>query len=111
MSERIAGRDVALEERLGVALARDEIGAEADPPARLVETVGDELIGRRDHIDAALAAAGRCADDGAAAGARVGSRMAFDGSSKYSRQSLVEKPTRAIQWLDRRLVALSSSPR
>ena len=43
-------------------------------------------------------------------GARVGSRIAFDGSSKYSRQSLVENPTRAIQRLDRRLVALTSRP-
>src|SRR5437899_12830993 len=48
------------------------------------------------------------ADEGA--GARVGSRIAADGSSKCSRQSFVEKPARAIQRFDSRLTTLNSKP-
>src|SRR5437868_11883816 len=51
--------------------------------------------------------------NGAAAdgpGAAVGSRIAADGSSKYSRQLLVESATRPFHLSDRRLAAATSKP-
>ena len=64
--ERIGRHHVALEERLGVALARHQVGAEVQAPRAFVRAVGDELIARRHQVDVALAAARRLAHDQAA---------------------------------------------
>src|SRR5262249_20977195 len=56
--ERVARVHAAAEERLAVALAQDEVRAHVDAPRELVETVGGQLVLRRQEVDAALAAAG-----------------------------------------------------